>query len=337
MDISLLCKQFALSDITNVDTENSFFKEMYKLQKELLQKILKAEYLLEQLKRTNSENPILDSAFFYYDKEVTISSNTLTIIIENQISGPNQFVDEEYVDAVVSTKYQTIDNVSSFIYQQVITGDTDTTRDIILTSDYFLSTYFNANKKTIVNSTLKKIGLDNKDENELVGLLEIKEKFISINETLSLSNSIIKSPLVTITNKTIDGKVIDIEQTNIIGIYCSNSDYLINNMQFSLDYITYNNLYLKDLSVISDDLSLNTNLVKVIDLMTELENTKASKNWQVPYLIKLDSGKTDVESKIVDAVIHNNEIDTDEMISYSEFVNSINKVLTEAYKAIGEC
>ena len=337
MDLELICKNFYSSDITDVSVENSFFIELYNKQKELLQKTLKARYLLEQLKRTNSQNPVLDSFFFYYDKSINIKTGNLTIEINTDVTESNQFVDKEYIDVVISNKYQKENSISSYIYQQIINDDTDTSKDILLTTDYFLASFFNTIKKTITNSTVVNKGFNNKESNEIVGLIEASEVLIKKDDIIPLNTYVLKSANVTVTYNSIETTSIEISSSDVKEIYCTDSNYLINNINFKKQFITYDNLYLNDNALINDVLKENTNMVKVIDLITMLGNTKAPKSWNVPYLIKTDSGETKVSDKITQAVANGEEIDTDEPISYEEFINSVNSILDKVYSAIGEC
>lgn len=339
MNVENLCNGYLQSSINDVDKENAFFNEAYIFQVSLLKKAIQAQYKLLEIKETQKKSPTLDRTFVQYDKDITINTNTLYIIIKKQITESSIFVDADYIDSVCSNKYQFYDKISSFLNQKTTISKDDSISSLV-SEPYFNTTYLNKNNCIISNSSLKSTAItENIPPNKLIGLLDCKNYIIQIDDIIDISSYSIKNNLNTFfcseTFFLVDGLLLN--ETQIEAIYLKESNYYLNNETTFNMYITKTNNYLSDNTIINDSLYKNINTKKVIDVYSDFNNKKAKKQWKVPTLTKTDSNKTNIVKIITDAVEKGTNIENNEVISYEELIAIMNNITDKLIAITGTC
>jgi len=337
IDLKFICNQILKTDIRDVSNENNFFESIYKYQIALLGKIYEAQVKIKEMEETNKSNPKLSYKFITYTKPLTLKVSTLVVDVDKLPEEDNQFVNRDYIDNVVANFYQKKDNVSSHISQEVVI--TSLTDSPLLNDIYFQENYLNTINPKIIDCALINQEIESLDSNNLIGYLDCKDYIVSIDDVIDLSKKVLRNENESfiLTHSSIKLEFATINNTTIKGLYLTKSSYYLNRKDTFAMYVAQDNPYLSDKALINDVLKENTNMVKVIDLIGDLNKTKASKQWQTPGVIKTDSMQTDIINKIKSALDTGDSVDSNELISKEELEEILNYVVQKLESITGAC
>lgn len=338
INIEDICKAYKLSDINNVDNENSFFNNVFSLQQELLNKTTECAYKLFEINETHKQVPTLDRRLITYDKELTLLANTITIKISKAPTEDNSFVNENYIDAVSKNKYQRYDEVSVVVSQKIL-NSLDGTISPLLNDSYFLQNYLNNNNITLTDCSVTKTDFSQTlEDGQLIGFLDCQEYIVKVDDIIDLSSKSVRNlnnNFALNSSYLLVGDV-SVEEANIVSIYLKQSNYYLNNKDTYDKYVTNSNLYLSN-AVMSDELSLNSNIKKTIDVYNQFDTLIASKDWEATDLIKTDSNQTGIVDALSDSIENNTELTSNEVISYEELKAVLSNVTDKLSAITGEC
>jgi len=328
IDINQFCEKIQTTNITDVENENLFFETVFQEQKRILNDIYKSKVLLKEIKETWKENPKLSYNFLVYDKNIKLKSNKLTIVIDSEIKEENNFVNEQYLEDVVQNFYQNIENVSSFIEQEVVLSSNGSP---LVNLNYFIDNYLTIKKPVITDCVIEQQTIEEIGDNNLIGLIDCYTYIIPIKTIIDLTDKNIKNldNTMSLTKDSFRFLRLKIIDSPVTSIYLTQSSLYLNNATTKELYITNQNNYILDEIVVSDELEEKSNFLKTITLFKIFEETKAKKNWTVPELIKTDSNQTGLSNKIIEAVRKNETLDTNELVSYEELELAMEHIISE--------
>lgn len=322
-----LCEDVHNAPITDSAPEHAVIDFLYAKQKHLLSRAYEAAYVCELFKETQSRSPRLDASMFVYDKGITLESVVCELFIN---TAQHHFVDASFVDDIIANNYQPLNSITAAIRQ--IMEEDDVQSSPLATKEYFEQNFLTARTPRIVSCWSAQA--ETPEPNRLLGYEDLAKRYIRSDSIIDLSRANIIGSGVSCTKTSLHVPSIRFKQVKVKGVYTANSNILINMGKLITQYVTYTNPYLADGATMSRALEENTNTRTVARLREMFVQAKAKKVWSTNGVRKIGG---DVSSVLVDGVLHATSVESQEAVTYREFMAALNIIVEAVAQAAKGC